>query len=290
MGKNMYGKRLLVWLLVSMISVSVLAGCGKGGTKTAGGSGSAEEPKQETEQETAGEVSAGEEQPGNSAVEEQEPAADAGTADKTDGEAQETASGEGTAEQAAEVTLEVVTDKELENLPDDVVIPINYDPSIGADLREDENGNAYTAEDFEHMDDGDSMDGMPTPFVEYMDYESFKADVTIGLDEIRDLPIKTDTADWLLYNDGMYDITCYDEEGNSVSLRKAEGTADISGVYMDFDNVQIVKVNGRYMKFSGMGEEIQVAVWSDGTYTWSIYAEPGVPARTMAAMAASVGP
>ena len=138
----------------------------------------------------------------------------------------------------------------------------------------DEDGNPLSEEDLANMDGESSGDvesiGMPSPFIEYTDYDVFVGDVEIGAEELTKLPFEVEYTNYLLYNDGMYEIQYEDEEGRQVSFRKGKGTEDISGVYLDFEKKDIVSVDGQEVRLSSAEGECLLAVWTDGTFAYSI--------------------
>ncbi|MDO5131973.1 MAG: DUF4367 domain-containing protein [Eubacteriales bacterium] len=166
------------------------------------------------------------------------------------------------------------------------------DPAEGVET--DEDGNPISEEDMANIEGEDfenlGIDGLPSPYVEYTDFDVFIGDVEIGAEELTNLPFKAKYFNYLLYNDGMYEIQYEDEDGRQVSFRKGKGTEDISGVYLDFEKKDIVSVNGREVRLSTADGKCLLAVWTDGTYAYSIFADPGCTKEQMIEMVSSVQP
>lgn len=60
------------------------------------------------------------------------------------------------------------------------------------------------------------------------------------------------------------------EQAESAVLRKGKGSEDISGDYNDYAETQSVEVNGQTVNVKGNNGKAQLAVWTDGDYTYSV--------------------
>ena len=77
------------------------------------------------------------------------------------------------------------------------------------------------------------------------------------------------TADMLEAIENEMIQAFYGEDGSDMLIRKALGTEDISGDYNEY--AQIETVDGVTLK--GENDLFSLALWTDGTYTYSISVE-----------------
>lgn len=63
---------------------------------------------------------------------------------------------------------------------------------------------------------------------------------------------------------------CFADGDNTLCLRKAVGTNDVSGDYNSYSETSTVEINGLQVTVKGDGGLICVAVWTDGGYSYSI--------------------
>lgn len=71
-------------------------------------------------------------------------------------------------------------------------------------------------------------------------------------------------------------------------IRKAPGGENISGVYSQFDKLEQVAVDGRSVTMSGDGETVSLATWTDGDYSFSVYADNGLAQGDMAQLVSQI--
>lgn len=117
--------------------------------------------------------------------------------------------------------------------------------------------------------------GMANPFVEYTTAE--EAAAALGYETA--LPDAIGTSDNVLYrvmDKVLLEVIYYEGETEIARIRKAEGTEDISGINTLFTSEEEQEVEGRQVTFKGDGEKIQLAIWVEGAYTYSVYAEKGL--------------
>ena len=72
------------------------------------------------------------------------------------------------------------------------------------------------------------------------------------------------------FDDGMLELFYTGENGDGISIRKAEGDGDISGDYTEYEQTGVVDAGGVDVTVKGDGDGIYLALWSDGGYTYSI--------------------
>lgn len=66
-----------------------------------------------------------------------------------------------------------------------------------------------------------------------------------------------------------------DEAAQRVLLRKAVGSEDVSGDYNEYAEVFEQDVGGRTVTFKGDGSLVYLAVWTDGSYSYSVSVSDG---------------
>lgn len=73
---------------------------------------------------------------------------------------------------------------------------------------------------------------------------------------------------------------CWDEGVISYTYRTAEGDADVSGIYTDYDFTETVELDSCDMiveaELKGNGQTVSLALWQRDGMTFSLWAEPGV--------------
>ena len=98
-------------------------------------------------------------------------------------------------------------------------------------------------------------------------------DALAGCDKVAYQAIPDDRIIGVLYLNG---------EERQVIIRKAPGGENVSGVYTQFDKLEQVEVDGRSVTMSGDGETVSLATWTDGDYSFSVYADNGLTQGDMA--------
>lgn len=80
------------------------------------------------------------------------------------------------------------------------------------------------------------------------------------------------------YWDEMAQIE-YSGEGYAATYRQSLGTDDNSGDYNVYGDTVEITVNGRTVTLKGDSGAYVLAMWTDGTYSYSLSISPGVPAE-----------
>lgn len=88
--------------------------------------------------------------------------------------------------------------------------------------------------------------------------------------------------------DQIIEVLYLNGEERQVSVRKAPGSENISGMYTQFDQVEQVAVDGRSVTMSGDGETVSLATWTDGDYSFSVYADNGLAQGDMAQLVSQI--
>lgn len=128
---------------------------------------------------------------------------------------------------------------------------------------------------------------LPNPFAEYE--TAAEAAAAVGFD--TELPEAIAASDKVVYRvmDGvLLEVIYFENDVEVARIRKAVGAADISGVNTLFTAEEVQDVNGRQVTFKGDSEKIQLAIWTEGEYTYSIFAEKGLDMEVLTAAAAAI--
>ena len=127
---------------------------------------------------------------------------------------------------------------------------------------------------------------IPNPIHEQADLSSLS--VAVGFD----VAVPSALAD---YNAEYSDISgevaqvIFEKDGKTLYYRMSEGTEDNSGVYEVYENVSTENIAGKDVTLKGNGESVALATWTDGSYSYSVYAESGISASEMENIVESVG-
>lgn len=131
------------------------------------------------------------------------------------------------------------------------------------------------------------MANLPNPFAEYE--TAAEAAAAVGFD--TELPEAIAASNKVVYRvmDGvLLEVIYFENDVEVARIRKAVGAADISGVNTLFTAEEVQDVNGRQVTFKGDGEKIQLAIWTEGEYTYSVFAEKGLDMEVLTAAAAAI--
>lgn len=103
--------------------------------------------------------------------------------------------------------------------------------------------------------------------------------VGFGVEELETLPFTVTETEYRAYPGGLAEVT-YLGETQSVTLRKLAGDADPSGDYSVYSDTLVLTREGYCVTLSGEGSLYSLAVWQDGTYSYSIRASQACPEET----------
>ena len=115
--------------------------------------------------------------------------------------------------------------------------------------------------------------------VKAVGFDFVAPDALAGCDQIAYQAIPDDRIIGVLYLNG---------EERQVIIRKAPGGENISGVYSQFDKLEQVEVDGRSVTMSGDGDTVSLATWTDGDYSFSVYADNGLAQGDMAQLVSQI--
>lgn len=80
----------------------------------------------------------------------------------------------------------------------------------------------------------------------------------------------------------------FSEENDRLVIRKEAGDGDISGDYNNYARVETVSVGERLITMKGGDSGIQVAIWTDGEYTYAVTANVPLTQDVMVAIIAEI--
>lgn len=103
--------------------------------------------------------------------------------------------------------------------------------------------------------------------------------VGFQVEELGDLPFAVTETEYRAYPGGLAEVI-YLGETQSVTLRKLAGDGDPSGDYSAYPDTLVVTMAGYTVSLSGEGSVYSLAVWQDGTYSYSIRASQACSEET----------
>lgn len=87
----------------------------------------------------------------------------------------------------------------------------------------------------------------------------------------------------------MIEVVYQDGQGEEgFRIRKAPGSADISGDYNEYSQINTVEADGQEVTMKGQADKVNLAVWSDGEYTFAVSSIDGLDSAAMAELVQSV--
>lgn len=132
----------------------------------------------------------------------------------------------------------------------------------------------------ETSDSGMFIDGVANPYEDCTDlnmaYEI--SGVYLNAPEVKDIDNASSMVIRASKSLQMVVVTYLDKSGNDViEIRKGIGTEDISGDYRVHKTTNILNVNGMEITVKGDSTDIYLAVWNDGYYSYSVFADENYP-------------
>lgn len=142
-----------------------------------------------------------------------------------------------------------------------------------------------TGEKTDSGEDTGESTGIPNPFVDCENIDDAAGLAGFAITLPTDIPAGYELGSITAIENEMIQVI-YNKGENTLSLRKAAGTDDVSGDYNEYAEVETVSVNGVDVTFEGNDGTVTVASWTDGTYAYAIRAaEDGLSAAEMTALA-----
>ena len=129
---------------------------------------------------------------------------------------------------------------------------------------------------------GETVDPLPTSgvmivneIVEVADAAALSETVGFPVKEVTSLPFQTDDVTYTSFWRELAQIT-YGGQRQTISLRQSVGNGDNSGDYTLYAETAVKEISGQNVTLKGDGQAYSLALWSDGTYAYSIKADPGL--------------
>lgn len=131
---------------------------------------------------------------------------------------------------------------------------------------------------------GETVDPTPTgdvmignEIVDVADADALSKAVGFLVKEPSALPFRADEVRYTAFWGELAQIT-YTGEGQTLTFRQTLGDEDNSGDYNEYPETETREISGASVTFKGDSQTYSLAVWSDGTYTYSFRAENGLTA------------
>lgn len=112
--------------------------------------------------------------------------------------------------------------------------------------------------------------------------EALSALTGLELRELSNLPFVPENVTYTAYGD-LAEVF-YQGAGRRLYWRISAGSADNSGDFNDYPRVRQLTLSGRSVTVKGEGEEISLALWSEGEQSCSIAAEPALTMEELEAI------
>jgi len=112
--------------------------------------------------------------------------------------------------------------------------------------------------------------------VECQSADELAKEIGFPISDIAALPFEPTGATYISSFGEIAEIDYTGADGQSAVYRKSLGTDDNSGVYDAFPETEQITVGGVSATVKGSGAQYTLAVWTDGTYAYSIVLSNGV--------------
>lgn len=119
---------------------------------------------------------------------------------------------------------------------------------------------------------------------EYDSAEALSEAVGFEITDLTSISFTPAQTTYMAIGGDLAQISYYDAEGNELTYRKSTGTEDNSGDYNVYSNEETATIHGYDVTLKGDGSLVNLAVWTDGTYAYSIYTSGGCSLEAMQAM------
>ena len=115
-----------------------------------------------------------------------------------------------------------------------------------------------------------------TPFHQVDTLAALSDAVGFPVTEPAALPFDPVNTAYTAYDEGTAEITYTGPDSQTATYRQSLGTADNSGDYTLYEDTQVVPENNATLK--GQDHRYTLALWTDGTYTYSLRLSSGLSA------------
>lgn len=120
------------------------------------------------------------------------------------------------------------------------------------------------------------------PFRQVDSLDALSEAVGFPVTEVSKLPFDPVSTTYTAYDEGLAEITYTGSGGQTATYRQSLGTADNSGDYTLYEDTQVIPKNNATLK--GQDQSYTLALWTDGTYTYSLRLSSGLSADAWQAL------
>lgn len=106
------------------------------------------------------------------------------------------------------------------------------------------------------------------PFRQVDSLDALSEAVGFPVTEVSKLPFDPVSTTYTAYDEGLAEITYTGPGDQTATYRQSLGTADNSGDYTLYKDTQVIPENNATLK--GQDQSYTLALWTDGTYTYSL--------------------
>lgn len=106
------------------------------------------------------------------------------------------------------------------------------------------------------------------PFRQVDSLDALSEAVGFPVTEVSKLPFDPVSTTYTAYDEGLAEITYTGSGGQTATYRQSRGTADNSGDDTLYEDTQVIPKNNATLK--GQNQRYTLALWTDGTYTYSL--------------------
>ena len=106
------------------------------------------------------------------------------------------------------------------------------------------------------------------PFRQVDSLDALSEAVGFPVTEVSKLPFDPVSTTYTVYDEGTAEITYTGPNDQTATYRQSLGTADNSGDYTLYKDTQVIPENNATLK--GQDQSYTLALWTDGTYTYSL--------------------
>ncbi len=106
------------------------------------------------------------------------------------------------------------------------------------------------------------------PFRQVDSLDALSEAVGFPVTEVSKLPFDPVSTTYTAYDEGTAEITYTGPNDQTATYRQSLGTADNSGDYTLYKDTQVIPENNATLK--GQDQSYTLALWTDGTYTYSL--------------------
>lgn len=126
------------------------------------------------------------------------------------------------------------------------------------------------------------------PFRQVDSLDALSEAVGFPVTEVSKLPFDPVSTTYTAYDEGLAEITYTGSGGQTATYRQSLGTADNSGDDTLYEDTQVVPENNATLK--GQDQSYTLALWTDGTYTYSLRLSSGLSADAWQALLTETAP